>query len=97
MFNSLKIDLILVLSTISTALPNCLLLKDQKCEVIKVITDNEYMTFPDNIKVYRCIGSCNDKDNPYLKVCTTEVVKNISVFYKETLRLRVLNISNLNG
>ena len=37
------------------------------------------MTFPYKIKVDKCVGSCNDKDNPYFKVCTPEVAKNISV------------------
>ena len=71
--------MILILSTPSTALPNCLLLKDQKCEVKKVIIDNDYMTIPYKIKVDRCTESCNDKDNPYFKVCTPDIVKNISV------------------
>ena len=37
------------------------------------------MTFPYKIKVDNCIGSCNDKDNPYFKVCLPNSVKNISV------------------
>ena len=37
------------------------------------------MTFPRKIKVDRCTGSCNDKDNPYFKDCTPDLVKNISV------------------
>ena len=44
----------------------CLLLKNQECKVRKVIVDNDYMTYPYKIGVDRCIGSCNDKDNPYL-------------------------------
>ena len=71
--------MILVLSAISAVSPNCLLLKYQKCEVKKVIIDNDYMPFPYKIKVDRCIGSFNDKDNPYFKVCTPDIVKNISV------------------
>ena len=37
------------------------------------------MTFPYKIKVGKYIGSCNDKDNPYFKVCLPDSVKNISV------------------
>ena len=37
------------------------------------------MTFPFKIKVDRCIGSCNNKHNPYFKVCNPSIVKNISV------------------
>ena len=57
----------------------CLLLKNQECKVRKVIIDNDYMTFPYKIKVDKCIGSCNDKDNLYFKVCLPDSVKNISI------------------
>ena len=78
MFNLIKNVMILVMSAISAS-PYCLLLKDQKFEVKKVIIDNDYVTFHYKIKVDRCIGSCNDKDNPYFKFCTPDIVKNISV------------------
>ena len=79
MFSLVKKVVILVLSTISAVSANCLLLKDQKCEVIKVIIDNDYMTFSFKIKVGRCIGSCNNKDKSYFKVCTPDIVKSVSV------------------
>ena len=72
MFDLRKKGLILVLSTIAgvkISLPNLknwLLLNDQKCEVKKVIIDNDCITIPYRIKVDKCVGSCNDKDNPYL-------------------------------
>ena len=69
----------LVLSAVSTVSPNSLLLKNQECKVRNVIIDNDYMTFPYKIKVDKCVGSCNDKENPYFKVCLLDVVKNISV------------------
>ena len=37
------------------------------------------MHFPYQIKVDKCVGSCNDVNNLYFKVCTPEIVKNISV------------------
>ena len=37
------------------------------------------MTYPYKTGINRCIRSCNDKDNPYFKVCTPDIVKNISV------------------
>ena len=37
------------------------------------------MTFPYKIKVDKCIGSCNGKDNPHYKICLPDSVKNISV------------------
>ena len=53
----------------------CLLLKNQECKVTKVMIDNGYMTFLYKIKVDKCIGSCNDVDNPYFKVCLPNSVK----------------------
>ena len=85
MFNLIKKGLVLFLATIAnsenlvTNSKNCLLLNDQKCDVKKVIVDNDYMTFPYKIKVDRCIGSCNNIINPYSKVCVPDIVKNISV------------------
>ena len=58
---------------------NCLLLKNQECKVRKVIIDNDYMTFPYKIKVDKGVGSCNDVENTYFKVCLPDSVKNISV------------------
>ena len=69
MFNLIKKVMILVLSAISTVSPNCLLLKNQECKVRKVIIDNDYMTFPYKIEVDKCVGSCNDVENPYFKAC----------------------------
>ena len=37
------------------------------------------MTFAYEIKVDKCVGSCNDVENPYFKVCLPDSVKNISV------------------
>ena len=73
--------MILFLMTVSSAMTikNCLLLKNQKCKVRKGIADNDSMTFPYKIKVDRCLGSCNDVENPYFKVCLPDIVKNISV------------------
>ena len=77
----IKKVVILVLMSVSSVLTlkNCLLLQDQKYAVRKVIIDNDYMTFPCKIKVDKCDRSCNNKDNPYFKVCTLDIAKNISV------------------
>ena len=54
---------------------NCFLLKNQECKGRKVIVDNDYMPFPYKTKVDKCIGNCNDKDNPYFKVCQPDFIK----------------------
>ena len=55
------------------------MLKNEESKVRKVIVDNDYMTFPYKIRVDRCVGSCNDKENPYFKVCLPDSIKNITV------------------
>ena len=57
----------------------CLVLKNQECKIRKVVVDNDYMTFPYKIAVYRCIRSCNYKNNLYYKVSLPKSVKNITV------------------
>ena len=37
------------------------------------------MTFPYKIGIDRCIGSCNNENNPYFKVCLPDRIKNIPV------------------
>ena len=34
---------------------------------------------PYKILVDKCVSSCNDKENPYLKVCLPDSIKNITV------------------
>ena len=77
MFRFIKKALVLVLMSVSLVLgsKSCLLLQIQECKVRKVIIDNDYMTFLYKIKVDKCVGSCNDVDNPYFKVCLPDVVK----------------------
>ena len=59
--------------------PDCFLLKNDEYGVRKVIIDDDYMTFPYKIGVNSCIGSCNDKNNSYCKVCLPDIVKNVSI------------------
>ena len=53
------------------------------------------MTFPYKIKVDKCVGSCNDVENPYFKVCLPDIVKNISVkvFYLISKQNMLKNIT----
>ena len=57
----------------------CLLLKNQEFRVRKVIADDEYITFSHKIGIDRCIGSCNNENNPYFKVCLPDCIKNVTV------------------
>ena len=53
----------------------CLFLK----KVRKVIVDNDYMAYPYKIGIGRCIGSCNNENNPYYKFFSPNSIKSISV------------------
>ena len=91
----IKKAVILVLMSVSSVMTNknCLLLKNQECKVRKVVIDNDYMTFPYEIKIDKCVGSCNDVNNPYFKVCLPDSIKNISVKSFDLIsRKRVLKI-----
>ena len=81
MFSLIKKAVILVLMSVSSVMTNknCLLLKNQDCKVRKVIIGNDYMTFPYKINVDKCLGSCNDVEHLYFKVCTPDIVKNIRI------------------
>ena len=35
--------------------------------------------FPFNIETSKCIGSCNDINYPYAKICVPDVMKNFNV------------------
>ena len=78
MFRFIKKVLILALISTVNSL-KCISLKNQECKVRKVIIDNDYMNFPYKIEVNRCVGSCNDINNSYLKVFSPDIVKNISI------------------
>ena len=73
----------------------CILLKNQECKVRKVITDNDYMTFPYEIGIDRCIGSCNNKNNLYFKACLPDSIKNITVKFLDLISQKFIfkNIS----
>ena len=97
MFSLIKKAVILVLMSVLSAMNNrnCLLLKNQECKVRKAIIYKVYITFPYKIKVDKCVGSCNDVENPFFKVCLPDSVKNISVkVFDLTTRKNVLkNVS----
>ena len=44
-----------------------------------MVVKSEHVTFPYDIKVNRCSGSCNDITNPYAEVCVPDIIKNFTV------------------
>ena len=60
---------------------------------IIIINSNEPLFYRYSILVNKCNGSCNDINNPYTKLCITDVVKNINV---NNLMSRINEIRNVS-
>ena len=55
---------------------------NQECKAIPVIMNinsNELLFYAYSILVNTCSGSCNYINNPYAKLCVTDVVKNMNI------------------
>ena len=60
----------------------CVSMNNQDCKVrpeIVNVNSNEPMLFPFSIKRSKCSGSCNNINNPYGKLCVSDVVKNLNI------------------
>ena len=60
----------------------CVSKDNQECEIIKKIinvNNNELLLYPYSIEVNKCIGICNNINDPYSKLCVPDVVKNRTV------------------
>ena len=60
-------------------------MKNRECKVrseIISIDSNNLMFYPFSIKVKKCSGNCNDINDPYARICVSDIVKklNIKVF-----------------
>ena len=63
-------------SLVSTTSLNCILMKNQKCKVrpeIINVNSNNPIFYPFSIKINKCIGNCNNINNPYAKICIPDV------------------------
>ena len=60
----------------------CISINNQECKVrpeIVNVNSKEPVFFPFSIKTSKCSGSCNNINNPFAKLCISDVVKNFSV------------------
>ena len=60
----------------------CISLSSQECEARTKIIDvnsNEPIFYHFSIKVNKCSENCNNMNDPYAKVCISDIVKNINV------------------
>ena len=59
----------------------CISINNQECTIrpeIININSNEPLFYPCSIKVNKCIGSCNNINDPYSKLYVPDVVKNMN-------------------
>ena len=60
----------------------CVLITNQECKLRTKIIDinnNGPSFYPFSISVNKCSGSCNNINDPYAKLCVSDIVKNINV------------------
>ena len=57
-------------------------MNNQECKVrLQIVNLNadEPVFFPFSIKTNKCSGNCNNINNPYVKLCVADIVKDFSV------------------
>ena len=71
-----------VLSSSITSALKCISFNNQGCKVrpkiVDVSSDNPIF-YPSSVEINRCNGDCNSINDPYAKICVSEVVKNLNV------------------
>ena len=85
MFGFFKKIILIVLSCVnplSATSLSFISMNNQECkvrpEIINVNSD-EPVFYPFSIKTSKCSGSCNNINDPYAKMCVTDVIKNLNV------------------
>ena len=70
------------LSNVNTL--ECISMKNQECKVrseIININSNNTIFYTFSIKTNKCSDSCNNIDNPYGKICVSDVIKDLMLKY----------------
>ena len=60
----------------------CVSLKNQECKVRTEIVNfnsNESIFYPSIIGTSKCSGNCDSINDPYAKLCVSDVVKNLNI------------------
>ena len=86
MFKFIKqifVSAIMFFGSLSSVNPlKCVSINNQECKVrpkIVNINSNEPIFYPFSIKASKCIGSCNNVNDPYAILCVPDAVKNLNV------------------
>ena len=70
-----------ILSNFTNAL-YCISMKNQECKIkpqIINISSNNPIFYPFNIQINNSSGKCNNINNPYAKICVSDVIKDLNV------------------
>ena len=60
----------------------CVLVTNQKCMARPNIIDvnkNEIVFYPLSIKVNKCSGNCNNINDPMVKLCVPDIIKDMNI------------------
>ena len=77
-----------ILSNFTNVIPlsatplNCISMKNQECKTrlqVININSNNSIFYPFSIKTSKCSGNFNNVNNPYEKICVSDIVKNLNV------------------
>ena len=86
MFKFIKqifVSAIMFFGSLSSVNPlKCVSINNQECKVrpkVVNINSNEPIFYPFSIKTSKCIGSCNNVNDPYAILCVPDAVKNLNV------------------
>ena len=74
-----------ILSSFTNAIPlSCISMSNQECkarpEIVNVnVNSNIPIFYPFTVKTSKCIGNCNNINDPYAKICVLDIVKDLNV------------------
>ena len=70
-------------NSLLNAIPvSCISIKNQECETRLQVIDvnsNNPIFYPFSIKISKCSGNCNNINDPYVKICVPDIIKNLNV------------------
>ena len=74
---------ITILSSFTKAIQlNCISMKNQESKTRPQVINsnsNNPIFYPFSIEINKCSGNCNNINNPYPKICTPDVIKDLNV------------------
>ena len=81
-FGSLFLSSLVSTASLNAIPLSCISMKNQECKVrpeIINVNSNNPIFYPFSIKTNKCSGNCNNINNPYAKICVSDVIKDLNV------------------